>query len=107
MANVITFAVVTSSVTRGGGAGGGSSSPHWLVKYAKSHVFCAFEADFLRKMENSPPPIQKQPPFKRLNLRNWTKNFGEDLFFFWRSPNFGRKKPLYFGFRPKNHSQFW
>ena len=35
-----------SSVARGGG-GGGSSPPHWLGKYAKTHVFCAFEADFL------------------------------------------------------------
>ena len=50
-----------SSVARGG-RGGGSSPPHWLVKYAKSHVFCAFEADFLRKMENSPPPFENSPP---------------------------------------------
>ena len=28
------------------------------------------------------------------------------LFFFWRLPDFGRKKPLNFGFRPKNQSQF-
>ena len=48
-----------SSVARGGG--GGSSPPHWLVKYAKSHVFCAFEADFLRKMENR-PPFENSPP---------------------------------------------
>ena len=27
-------------------------------------------------------------------------------FFFWRSPNFGRKKALNFGFRPKNHSEY-
>ena len=36
-------------------------------------------------------------------------NFGEDLFFFfffWRPPVFGRKKPLNFGFRPKNLTQF-
>ena len=44
--------------------------------------------------------------------RKITLNFGEDLFFFffflfWRSPNFGRKKPLNFGFRPKNHSELW
>ena len=45
--------------------------------------------------------------------RKITPNFGEDLFFFfffsffWRSPNFGRKKPLNFGIRPKNHSEFW
>ena len=35
-----------SSVARGG-AGGARAPPHWLVKYAKTHVFCAFEADFL------------------------------------------------------------
>ena len=29
------------------GVAGGLEPPHWLVKYAKSHVFCAFEADFL------------------------------------------------------------
>ena len=38
--------VGTSSVARGG-AGGGLEPPHWLVKYAKSHVFGALEADFL------------------------------------------------------------
>ena len=62
-------------------------------------------------MENSPPHSKTAPPLKRLNLRigrNITLNFGEDLFFFfWRPPNFGRKKPLNFGFRPKNHSEFW
>ena len=53
------------------------------------------------------PPIRKKPPLKRLNLRNWKKNHSE----FWRRPfffgDFGRKKPLNFGFRPKNHSEFW
>ena len=34
----------SSSVARGG-AGGARAD--WLVKYAKTHVFCAFEADFL------------------------------------------------------------
>ena len=29
------------------------------------------------------------------------------FFFFWRPPEFGRKKRLNFRFRPKNHSQFW
>ena len=29
--------------------------PRWPVKYAKSHVFGAFEADFWLKIENSPP----------------------------------------------------
>ena len=61
------------------------------------------------KMENS-PPIRKQPPSNVWICeigRNSSLNFGEDLFFFWRSPNFGQKKPLNFGFRPKNHSEFW
>ena len=71
-----------SSVARGGG-GGSSPPPRWLVKYAKSHVFYAFEADFLWKMENS-PPIRKEPPLKRSNLRNWKKNHPE----FWRRPFF-------------------
>ena len=31
----------------GGGGAGGARAPQWLVKYAKSHAFCAFEADFL------------------------------------------------------------
>ena len=61
-------------------------------------------------MENS-PHILKQPPLKRLNLRNWTKNQSRYrcrpfFLFFWRSPDFGRRKPLNFGFRPKNHSHF-
>ena len=64
------------------------------------------------KMENS-PPIRKQPPSIVWICeigRNSSLNFGEDLFFFfffWRSPDFGQKKPLNFGFRPKNHSKFF
>ena len=40
--------------------------------------------------------------------RKTTLNFGEDLFFFffWRSPDFGRKNRSNFRFRPKIHSQF-
>ena len=40
-----TISNTSSSVARGGR--GGLEPPHWLVKYAKSHVFGAFEADFL------------------------------------------------------------
>ena len=92
-----------SSVARGGG-GGGSSPPHWLVKYAKSQAFCAFEADFLWKMENSPPHSKTAPPqtseFAKLHeiaASILAKTFFFFFFFFfWRSPNFGRKKPLNF-----------
>ena len=88
-----------SSVARGG-----------LVKYAKSHVFCAFEADFLWKMENSPPHTKRALPqtfeLAKLDEKSlWI--LAKTFFFFWRSPNFGRKKSLNFGFRPKNHSGFW
>ena len=44
--------ILLSSVA---GGGGGSRPPHWPVKYAKLHVFGAFEADFWRKNKNSPP----------------------------------------------------
>ena len=55
--------VASSSVARGGaGRGGGLEPPHWLVEYAKSHAFCAFEADFLWKTENSPPHLKTAPP---------------------------------------------
>ena len=80
----------TSSVARGGS----SPPPHWLVKYAKSHAFCAFEADFLLEMENS-PPIRKQPPSNVWiceNGRNNSLKFGEDLFFFGDHLTLGRKK---------------
>ena len=47
------LALVSSSVARGGGSSsppiGQKHAPHW-------HVFGAFEADFLWKIENSPPP---------------------------------------------------
>ena len=74
------------------------------------------------------PPIEKQPPLKCLNLRNWTK-----IFFFWDHLNLGGKKlwisaekllsilvniffifVFYFGDHLNlgekklwNHSQFW
>ena len=59
------------------------------------------------------PPHSKTAPLKRVNLRNWTKLQPQlwwrpfFSFLFWRSPNFGRKKALNFGFRPKNDSEFW
>ena len=46
------------------------------------------------------PPHQPKPnePGRKI-----TPNFGEDLFFFfWRPPNFRRKKRLNSRFRPKN-----
>ena len=90
--------------------GGGLEPPHWIVKYAKSHVFGAFEADILWKIENS-PPIGKQPPLIRLNFRFRPKTQSQFrwrpfFFFFWRPPDFGLKKRLNFRFWSKNQSQF-
>ena len=65
---------------------------------------------FCEKWKIAPPHTKRAPPqtFELAKLgRKIILNFGEDLFFFWRSPNFGRKKPLNFGFSPKNHSEFW
>ena len=107
---VFVLVMLISSVARGGG-GGGSSPPHWLVKYAKTHVFCAFEADFLWKMENSPPHT-KRAPLRRLNLRNLGEKslwiLAKTFFFFFGDhlilggknvwiPDFGRKITLNFG----------
>ena len=73
--------------------------------------FCAFEADFLEKMENS-PPIRKEPPSNVWICeigRKITLNFGGDLFFFFSGDHlilggknrwisdFGRKTTLNFG----------
>ena len=106
----------TSSVARGGREG--AWAPHWLVKYAKSNVFGAFEADFWWKIKNSPPKGNWVPKLwrsckvyvvirskKRLNFRFWWKmqskfRWRPFFFFFRRSPVFGRIKRLNFqGFR--------
>ena len=61
------------------------------------------------KLKIAPPPIGKQPPLKRLDFRFGPKNqtqFRRRPFFFWRPPDFGRKKLLNFEFRPKNQTQF-
>ena len=51
------FPYSISSVARGSVRG--SSPPHWPKKYAKSHLFGAFEADFCSKNENSPLKVFK------------------------------------------------
>ena len=71
----------SSSIARGARA-----PPHWPEKYAKSHVFSAFEADFCSKNENS------------------LKGFGDEVVK--ELPWFGRKNRLNFRFRPKNPSLF-
>ena len=80
---------------RSQGGGGARAPPHWPFKYAKSHVFGAFEAGFWWKNENSPPKGIWVPKLwsscRDLASKTvWTSefgrkirlNFGEDLFFF-------------------------
>ena len=98
----------SSSVARGGG--GEARAPHWLVKYAKSHVFGAFEADFLWKIKNSPPHRKTASPltfeFPNLAEKSVSILVKTFFFFFLETTWFLEKKPLNFRFRPKNQSQF-
>ena len=90
---------------------GGIEPPHWLVKYAKSHVFGGFEPDFLWKIENSPPHRKTAPPerFGFPILAEKSVSISEKTFFFffgdhlilgvkniWIS-DFGRKISINFG----------
>ena len=84
----------TSSVARGAG---GLELPHWLVKYAKSYVFGAFEAEFSSKIENSPPHRNTAPPLTFEIPISAEKSVSKSVktfffFFFWRPPDFGWKK---------------
>ena len=79
------FWLWVSSVDRGAG---GSSPPHWPEKYAKWHVFSAFEADFFSKHENSLPEGIWWPSCEGFAVIR-------------------AEEPLNFRFRPKNPSQFW
>ena len=105
-----------SSIARERGGAGGSSLLHWPVKYAKSHVFCVFEANFCWKNENSPPKGIWEPKLQsRCRDLTWKTfwisdfgrkirfNSGEDffLFLFWRSPCFWAKKPFEYPTRAK------
>ena len=77
---MVVFCVVDSSVARGGGR----------VKYSKSHVFNAFEADFLWKIENSPPHKKTAPPetFEFPNLAEKSDSISAKTFFFFRDHPF-------------------
>ena len=112
-------ALSSSSIARGVGGWGGSSFPRWPEKYAKSHVFRAFEADFCSKNENSPPKkfgsqscervtgIWPEKSFELVILAKKSVSISVKTFFFvWRSPVLGRKIRFNFRFRPKNLSQF-
>ena len=63
---------------------------------------------------NNSAPFRDASPPTDLNVTNPAEKSVSILvktvfffFFFWRPPDFGRKKRLNFRFRPKNQSQFW
>ena len=70
---------------------------------------------FCEKLKIAPPPHKKTAPpetFEFPNLAEKSDSISAKTFFFvypffWRPHVFGRKKPLNFGFRPKNQTQFW
>ena len=98
----------TVHVYTGAYLGGGhwAMAPLWVARIAKL-------PSKVSKIEAWPPFVSWASGFW---LENWVSS-GEKrdgpwvktffFFFFWRWPNFGRKKPLNFGFWPKNHSEFW
>ena len=99
---------VLSSVARGGGA---RAPPIGLWSMRNRMLFVLLRPIFCEKWKIA-PPFENSPPSNVWICeigRNSSHNFGENLFFFffWRSPSFGRKKALNFGFRPKNHSECW
>ena len=64
---------------------------------------------FCEKLKIAPPPHTKTAPPQTSELAKLDEksvSISVKTFFFWRTPDFGRKKPLNFWFRPKNHSQF-
>ena len=65
--------------------------------------FVLFEADFLRKIENSP---HQTTEFAKLDEKSVSISVKTFFFFFWRSPDFGRKKPLNFRAFREISSQF-
>ena len=71
---------VNSSVARGG-----SSPPIGLWSMQNRMFFVLLRPIFCEKLKIA-PPIRKQPPLKRLNLLNWTKNQSQ---FRWRPFSFG------------------
>ena len=60
---------------------------------------------------NNSAPFRDASPPTDLNVTNPAEKsvsiLVKTFFFFWRPPDFGRKKRLNFRFRPKNQSQFW
>ena len=64
---------------------------------------------FCEKWKIAPPHTKRAPPqtFELAKLGEKSPWSLAKTFFFWRSPNFGRKKRLNVGFRPKKHSEFW
>ena len=84
------------------GGGWGDAFPPTSLKVTISAEKSASIWNNSAPFGDASPPHQSQPnDFGRKT----TLNFGEDLFFFWRPPDFGRKKSSNLRFRPKIQSQ--
>ena len=81
---------------------GGDASPPTSLKVT-------ILAEKSASISNNSAPFRDASPPTSLNPTNPAEKSLLILvktFFFWRPPDFGRKKRLNFRFRPKNHSQF-
>ena len=58
---------------------------------------------FCEKLKTAPPETFEFPNLAEKSASISVKTF---FFYFWRPPDIGRKKPLNFGFRSKNQTQF-
>ena len=96
--------MMSSSVSRG--RGGGARASPLACKVCKIALFWWFWGRFFVKKLKIAPPIRKQPPLKRLDFRFRPKNQSQirwrPFFFFWRPPDFGRKKTFEFSSFPRN-----
>ena len=76
-----------------------NQSQFWWRPFFFIFIFIFLETTWIWAKKTFEFPISAEKSVSIL-----VKNF---FFFFWRPPEFGRKKRLNFRFRPKNHSQFW
>ena len=100
--------ILSISLISGGfrGGDGGDASPPTSLKVT-------ILAEKSASVSNNSAPFRDASPPTDLNVTNPAEKSLSILvktfffLFFWRPPDFGRKKRLNFRFRPKNHTQFW
>ena len=94
----------------GGRGSGGFRGEGWGDASPPTSLKVTILAEKSALILNNSAPFRDASPHTDLNVTNPAEKSLSILvksFFFWRPPDFGRKKRLNFRFRPKNQSQFW